>query len=280
MQFFFADDSRQPKPTRPGVRPLVAIGGVSVPEEAVQDLEGELERLCGQAGFPDRSEFKWSPGPDLWMHDSLVDPGRADFFRSVLQTAKERGVSALVVIEDTQAKPATDATTPEMDITRMFLERADSELGRAGRSGLIVADRTGSNFKAEEKFLTGCLETLQSGTKYAKPEHIVLNVVSTPSKLIRLIQLADLVAGCTLALVSGENTYAPATFEHVKPLLCTQWQQIGGVGLKIHPDFRYRNLYHWLLGDTVLWKGPNKVVLPVGDSMYARGPRDPARTEA
>ena len=39
-------------------------------------------------------------------------------------------------------------------------------------------------------------------------------------------------------------------------------QRIGGVGLKIHPDLRYANLYYWLVGDDVIFKGWNGFPLP------------------
>lgn len=275
--FFFADDSLQPNPSRPGMGSLVAIGGALVAQGAVRDLEAAIDKLCSDAGFPPGEKFKWSPGPELWMHKNLADPERADFFAAVLDIAHEHGVRALVIIEDTKFKSATGAATPEMDVTRMFLERADSEFGRAGALGVVVVDRTGSDFKAEEKFLAEILETLQSGTTYSKPEHILLNVLSTPSKLIRLLQLADLIAGCTLSYVGGEANFAPTTFQHVQPILCRQWKQVGGIGVKIHPDFRYGNLYHWLFGDDSVWKGPVKTDLPVKGKPYARGPNDPTR---
>lgn len=276
--FFFADDSRQLKPSRQGMGPLVATGGAIFSEEAVRELETVIDGLCADAGFPPGEEFKWSPSGKLWMHLKLVDPDRADFFRSILEKATEYGGKALVVIADVTAKSATGAKPPEMDVTSMFLERADTEFGRVAASGVVVVDRTGSDFKAEERFLAACSETLQSGTAYSKPEHTLLNVVSTPSKLLRLLQLADLITGCTLAYVSGEGHFAPQTFAHVKPMLCRQGEQIGGIGVKIHPDFKYRNLYHWLFGDAFVWKGTTKTTLPVTSDLYGHSPDDPSRS--
>lgn len=105
-----------------------------------------------------------------------------------------------------------------------------------------------------------------------------MNVLSTPSKLVRLLQLADLITSCTVSYVSGEARYAPETFVHVKPLLCTQWGHIGGIGLKIHPDFLYMNLYHWLLGDAFVWKGSKKFDLPIRADPYGFSSNDPSRS--
>jgi len=77
--------------------PLVAIGGVHVPEESVKPLEDALEAICGEFGFPQGQEFKWSPGRRLWMRRNLVDARREEFFRRVLQAAQGYGVQAVVV---------------------------------------------------------------------------------------------------------------------------------------------------------------------------------------
>lgn len=226
VQFFFADDSKQKSPNRAGMGPLVAIGGAMVSHLALDALQDDIESACRTAGFPDGEPFKWSPGPDLWMHDKLKYGAREKFFRSVLDAACNRGVTAQVIIEDEGYQTATQATTHELDVTTMFLERADRQFGRAGTKGVVVVDRPGGNLKQQEKFLGDCLDTLEAGTVFWKKEH-TLFVVSAPSKLLRLLQLADLVTSCTLAYVSGESSWAPATFKHIKPLLCSGREALG-----------------------------------------------------
>jgi hypothetical protein len=49
----------------------------------------------------------------------------------------------------------------------------------------------------------------------------------------------------------------------------------GGIGLKIQPDGRYANLYHWLLGDTVLVRRQRLVTLPDPHRAYAASPDVP-----
>ncbi len=77
MDFIFADDARQQKPSVPGMGPLVAIGGIHVGADHVGPLERELDELCAATGFPDGEEFKWSTGRQTWMRDHLVDNAKA-----------------------------------------------------------------------------------------------------------------------------------------------------------------------------------------------------------
>jgi hypothetical protein len=252
VHFFFADDAKQGKPTRERMGSLVAIGGIVVPGDRLQSLEQEISRACDAAGFPPGEEFKWSPRRDQWMYANLVEDARRDFFREVLRLAADHGAEALVVIDDTSyGKAISDAPNHETDVTRMFLERADNYLRwtRVNDHGVVIADRPGGGRLEEDKFLLDCLEMLQVGTKYVKPERIALPVLSVRSDLVRLAQLADVVTGCTLSRVAGEAQYAPPVFEGIKPLLLKTGGRVGGVGLKIHPDLIYVNLYHWVLGD-------------------------------
>jgi hypothetical protein len=274
VRFFFADDSKQTSPSRAGMGPLVAIGGVMVSHREVDALRDDIDGLCDNAGFPAGEPFKWSPGPDLWMHDNLKDANRERFFRRVLKAANDHQTGALVVMEDTNKRTATGARSAELDVTTMFLERADIEFGRAGTKGVVVVDRPGGSRKHEEKFLGDCVDMLQAGTDFWQKAH-TLFVVSAPSKLLRLLQLADLVTSCTCAYVSGESSWAPTTFKSIRPMF-REWQgSVGGTGLKLHPDFLYANLYHWLLGDSQFRRGNAAAPMPLRGRPYADGPDVP-----
>lgn len=276
MDLFFADDSRQKSPSRPEMGSLVAIGGLHVPDKSVRTLERAIGTLCTDCGFPPGQMFKWSPGEELWMRTSLVEDRRRDFFNSVLTLAAMSEVTATVIIEDTGYQCATpDAPSPEVDVTRLFLERVEHLLKRKGAEGVVVVDRPSGGRADEDKFLANCLETVQSGTGYVKPERIVINVVSTPSKLVRLLQVADVITACTVAFVGGEDRHSPGVFPSIKRILDRQSGRIGGVGLKIHPDTRYANLYHWLLGDNSFYKQQVGVKLPSTAYPYSAGPKNP-----
>ena len=275
MDIFFADDARQRSPSRPGMGTLVAIGGIHVPSQAVGGLERAIDELCTDDGFPPREEFKWSPGRELWMHDNLVGEAREQFFVSVLTLARDWGVRAVVVIEDTRYATATSAPNAEEDVTRLFLERVHKQLVKAGAEGIVVVDRPSGGRADEDRFLVNCLETLQSGTGYVKPDRIALNVLSTPSKHVRLLQVADIVISCTTAAVGGENRFSPPIFDVIKTLLHQVMGRIGGVGLKIHPDSIYANLYYWLLGDSRFWKRAMGSPLPLQTYPYSSDPNYP-----
>ena len=275
MDFFFADDARQRTPSRPEMGPLVAVGGIHVPDQAVAELESAIDSLCEQTGFPPGEEFKWSPGRELWMRDNLVGEDRQAFFIEVLTLAKQYDLKAVVVIEDAKYETATDAPNAEEDVTRLFLERAHWQFKRAGTKGVVIADRPGGGRTDEDSFLAMCLETLQSGTRYVRLDRIALNVLSTPSKLVRLLQVADVVTSCTVAFVGGEEQYAPPVFEHIRPLFPSHLGRIGGVGLKIHPDAVYANLYYWLLGDRVFVKRGSGMQLPTPNCRYCFDPNEP-----
>jgi hypothetical protein len=269
MDLFFADDSKQTDPTRHGMESLVANGGLLVPSAGVKDLEQEIDELCSQTGFPPGEEFKWSPGRDLWMRRNLVERPRTNFFLQALDLAKQKDAAAIVIVEDTHYQPATDADCAEEDVVRLLIERIDWQLHWRQTKGIVIADRPGGGRSDEDEFLVHCLETLQDGTQYVQPDHIALSVLSSPSHLIRLLQLADVITSCTLAFVSGEDRYSPPVFLNgVKPLLARQSGRIGGVGLKIHPDSIYANLYHWLLGDSWLIKRGSGRSLPLIDRPY------------
>jgi hypothetical protein len=87
--------------------------------------------------------------------------------------------------------------------------------------------------------------------------------VSTDSKLSRLLQLADIITSCATNFVAGEDKWSPLIFrEGVLPMLRSDYGCVGGRGLKIHPDMRYGNLYHWLLGDEMFVRYQGGFQLP------------------
>ncbi len=254
---------------------LVATGAIRIASERVRDVNFNLDNLCFDAGFPRGQEFKWSPGRELWMHDNLVRDERQAFFFGVCEILQQNNVTAVVVIEDVNYSRATTAATSEMDVTTLLIERLEYQCVRTGLDALVIADRPGGNRSDEDKFLSNCIETIQSGTDYVKPSHIIHNVVSTPSKLSRLLQAADFVTGCALAFVSGENIYSPDIFNQMLPLLDREGGRVGGVGLKVHHDYKFMNLYHWLVGDPYYRIGGSGYPLPVINYPYYNDPNNP-----
>lgn len=275
MDFFFADDSCQENPSRRGVGKLVARGGVHVPDLAVSTLEKEINDLCASTGFPAGEPFKWSPGRELWMRDHLTGSQRQAFFLNLLLQMKRRGVTAIVVVEDTHHNPAITGVSAELDVTSLFLERADRHLVKVESEGIVIVDRPGGDARTQDTFLLDCQEVLQSGTKYVSIQKLALNVLSANSRFVRLLQAADVVTSCTCAFVSGEDVHSPRVFAHIKRIFDKDDGMIGGFGLKIHPDFRYANLYHWLLGDCTYRHYSSEQPLPIKERPYASSPDTP-----
>jgi hypothetical protein len=272
MDIFFADDSVQRAPTREGMSRLVGVGGIYVPSESVNTLERELNQLCVAAAFPPGEEFKWSPGRDDWMYDGLTGQPRAEFFSQVLRTSLERGVSAAITLSDTGSKHPPTYRSHEEFAIQLLIERIEWLASRRGRDVIVVFDRPGGARADEENFLADCLEVIQSGTPYLRPQRIALNALSTSSHFVRLLQTADLVTGCVTAYIAGEARFSPQLIEAVRPMLATNGVRIGGFGIKIHPDYWYANLSHWLFGDSHLWRGNFGHPLPTPSHPYGRTP--------
>ena len=228
---------------------MVSVGGLHIPGNELRDLELKLDKLCEETGFPAGEEFKWSPSPRQWMHEGLVKDAREKFLLDALAIGADAKARAIVVIEDTHArKVAKTSASHEEDVTLMFLERAQAALG-FDQHALVVFDRPGGGRKREDEFLARCMERIREGSVFTEMDRLAL-AVATDSKLCRTLQLADVVVSCSTAYVAGETKYSRRIFETgIRPLLREEYGRKGGCGLKIHPDKRYGNLYHWLLGD-------------------------------
>lgn len=270
-----ADDSEQRKPSRPYMRHLVAAGGLHVPGSAVGSLERELHELCEEFEFPAGEEFKWSPGRRDWMRNNLTEDDRSEFFRNALELARGHDVAAVVVIADSKSGRAISSSKDaEEDVVAMLLERVQNQCRSTGVDALVVADRPGGDRKSETRFLSDCLDTLRVGTTFVQFDRLAL-LLTADSKMSRLLQLADVVTSCTVNFVAGEDRFSPQTFAAIKPLLRRDSGRVGGVGVKIHPDLRYGNLYYWLLEDTHLVRQWTGIPLPERGKPYFNSATDP-----
>jgi hypothetical protein len=276
MDLILVDDSKQKKPSRPGMGHLVAVGGLHVPSDGVQALIKTLDETCAEYDFPSyKDEFKWSPGRRDWMRKNLVGTDREEFFADCLEAAKEEGAEAFVVIEDTSRRSTEgNRDDHEMAAVKVFLERSDYHLRSTGTEALVIADHPTGGRRAEERFVSECMDTLREGTRFMDLENIA-HVFTQDSKSTRLLQLADLIVGCTLSYVSGEDEHSPPLFENqIKGMLREEGGRKGGVGLKLHPDFCFANLYHWLLGDDTLWKNGVGKPMPLKGWAYVNSATD------
>ena len=253
---------------------LVAAGGIYVASEHINALERVLNQLAVDHGFPSGEEFKWSPGREDWMRQGLVGPARSRFCTAVIEHCSQRGVRVTVVICDTESRIPPRYRTHEAFATELLIERIEWMASRAGRDVLIVFDRPGGARAEEETFLGQCLDTIQEGTPFVRPARIALNALSTSSHFVRLLQAADLFTGIVTSYVSGEARYSPPYIPGLRPMIAGEPGRVGGFGIKLHPDFRYANLYHWLFGDEYLWRGNLGIPLPIPDRPFSRNERE------
>jgi hypothetical protein len=275
MYLFFADDSSQNRPTRKGLGSLVATGGLFVEADNIASLEKSIGFICRQFGFPPGEEFKWSPRAGSWMRANLVDATRRDFFLSVIQTCKDHDAIVTVIISDETSRTPRTSSNHQEFVTKMLIERVDWLARSKHTAALIVADRPGGNKTTERLFLHQCLEAIQRGTGFVTPRNIAINMLSTDSHLVRILQAADLLVSSVTSFVAGENVFSPPIFAAIRPLLASDLGRIGGVGLKLHPDFSYMNLYHWLVGDTHFVRNMGGVPLPLAHRKYPADPNTP-----
>lgn len=256
---------------------LVSVGGFHLPGASIRPLSSELEQICAYYGFPAGEEFKWSPNRGSWMRTSLAGTRRHGFFSECLEAAARHEAQACAVVEDKSHK-TTDGkrTGHELDAVKLFLERSHNHLWSTNSEAILVADQPSGGRPAEAAFVASCLKHLRQGTQWVNLDRVAL-VLTENSRSTRLLQLADLIVGCTLAFVGGEKTYSPPLFTNgIKPLLRRERGRIGGVGLKLHADLRYANLYHWLLGDTHFHKANVGHPIPADGYAYVNSPYDPS----
>lgn len=253
MDLFFLDDSAQ-KGSRAGMGTVVAAGGVFVEHTALRSLSSAIDLVCAAAGIPAKEELKWSPKKGTWIHENLHGDARRECYSSILKVAADHKVRAAVVCWDTGRTNLKSADAFAKAVGFLF-ERITVHLAKRDSTAIIVADRPGGGKDQEDQFLSDFLVHVQEGTEHVVPDRVLLNVLTTPSHMVRHLQLADLVTGITTAMVCGGYKYAAPLFDHVRPLfIVNNMKGAAATGLKVFPNDLI-NLYHWVLKEDLLHKG-------------------------
>lgn len=239
-------------------------------------LSGRLMSIAVIGASLARSNSSGRPAPEPFMRTQLVEDRREGFYEGLIELAISHQVRACVVIEDTKFKTAREQSRDhEHDVTALFLERVSADLRAQAADGTMVVAKPRGGHKEEQKFLGQCLQLLESGTEYEPLANLPLGVFIAQSNGLRLLQLADVVASCVVARVAGEVRYSPRIFEQLKPLFRRDGDRVGGFGVKLHPDFIYANLYHWLLGDSYITRNGFDIPLPDPDGRFGDHPNEP-----
>lgn len=264
----FVDDAEQLKPTRERMGSLCCYGAVLVSGRELRPLEQAINSLRCEFGFPAKEIFKWSPRRGSWLHGQLIGDRREEFWRRLFTTATAHGVLARVVISDRTYAPARSGTTHEQATLQLLLERLNISLASARAPGLLHLDRPGGGAAQRSGLVKSCEYVREVGTEYGPASRLAPRAYVVDMRHSPLMQLADVVSSCALGLVGG-NQYAEALASDLLPLLEDRCGRRGGIGLKIHPDFVYRNLYRWLLGDVVHMNHRQATALPDRSRPYA-----------
>ncbi|MEW8441825.1 MAG: DUF3800 domain-containing protein [Candidatus Thiodiazotropha taylori] len=252
MDVFFADDSKQ-KGVRDGMGKIVSVGGLFLDESKLRPISDAVDEIAKAFGIPDGEEIKWSPSKESWIYSNLQGEDSKECYTQILQAALSFEARAIVIAWDSGRTTLKGERALEKCLQVLF-ERIEVHLGKQDKYGLIVADRPGGGKKQEDEMLTKFLEKVQKGTDYVIPRNVLLNILTTPSHLIRHLQVADLITGITTAMVAGQYKYAKPIFPTVKTMLIKNYiGASGGAGLKVFPNDLI-NLYKWLLQEDTFWK--------------------------
>jgi len=116
--------------------------------------------------------------------------------------------------------------------------------------GIVICDRPGGGRQEEDALIEDVVDTMEKGTPYVASTQVALNLLTASSHLSRHLQVADLIVGCTTAMVAGETQFAIPVFAEVRPMLIKNALNFaGGTGLKLFPNSLI-NLYFYVLGET------------------------------
>lgn len=264
MRFFFGDDSAV-QGRREDMGRLVGFGGILLREGALEDVEEGAAGVLSGFGIPSTTEFKWSLPSDNWIRNNLTAAQQEELRRKLLEVLHDAETRAIVAAIDT-ARTYFDRDRAERECVMYVFERVTTYL--RGEPCTIVADRPGGGRREEDDFLEWFWERVREGTDFVNPD-TVRHVDTSPSRLSRHLQLADLVTGITTAMVAGEVRYAPPLFsDFVQPMFITNYRGVvGGTGLKLFPDDLV-NLYHWVLGERSYSRGASGIPLPSNGYPY------------
>jgi hypothetical protein len=280
MHIFFADDSTQ-NGMRQGMGKLIAFGGLLLHESQLKAVGDGIDQAAKRAGAPDGTEIKWSPPPTNWFNKNCHGDARTKLFHDVLDVVAQAGGKAIVVVWD-EAQTVLQGDRAFEKVVDFVFERATTHLTYEKSTCIMVADKPGGGKQQEATFLDNFVERVQNGTAWVKPDRVLLNVLTTPSRLLRHLQAADVIVGSTTAMIAGNYKYSRPVFDAVKPLLVKNKNgTIGGAGVKVFPNESI-NVYRWALGESHYVRvGMNAGwPLPIKGQRYEADVPDPAAAKA
>jgi hypothetical protein len=273
VDFFFADDARQAQPTRPGMGAIVAFGGVRVAGDRLAALNRSLDSVCREKyHFPSGEEFKWSPSRSSWMAKNIKGSKAGELYGDVIAQLILHDVVVTVMTSEERGQKEFREEQARRRTVKYYLERVEQQCARRNTQAFVVVDQPGGGAQQQTEFLSRCADIVESGTFWVQFGHMAHSLLAADSRSSRVLQAADLVTSVVASVVAGRTKYAKSIFDLILPLLDRNGEQIHGYGLKIDPDHEYCNLYYWLLGVEIVWRGNSGTHLPHPKLPYATDP--------
>jgi hypothetical protein len=189
MRLVFLDDSEQTNPPRAGLRRLLAVGAVIVPEAAVAGYAADLAAIRTDLDVPPGEELKWKPSKGSFLASAGGEVNRT-LRRRMLEAAIAQQVRTVVVIRDFGVSRIK--TEVGHELLRYLYERISMHLDAHDDLGIVIADKPGGGAREDGRWLAETLPLTDGGTEYVTADRIVLPIVTAPSHHVPHLQLADL----------------------------------------------------------------------------------------
>jgi hypothetical protein len=253
---------------------IVAFGGIRVAGDHLAALNRSLDSVCREKyGFPRGEEFKWSPSRSSWMAQHVKGRQAGELYADVVAQLALHDVVVTVMTSEERGQKESREEQARRRTVMYYLERVEQQCVRRNTQAFVVVDQPGGGTQQRSAFLARSADIVESGTFWVQFGHMAHSLLAADSRSSRLLQAADLVTSVVASVVGGRTKYAQPIFDRLLPLLDRNGdEQIHGYGLKIDPDQEYCNLYHWLLGVDILWRGNSGTRLPHPRLPYATGP--------
>ena len=229
MNILFIDDTEQ-------LNKYVGIGGVIFHDDYINNLFSLFRQKKASHGIPPEEEIKWSPRRNSWIAKNLIGQKRISAYSDILGLVGSfKGKLIVAVVQRDASKQSL--MEAKWDCIEFVTERFQFYLqAHEDRKGLIIADFPASK-EEEKKLLQDYYQLLEKGTKYIRPSNILMNLLTTESRLNPAVQIADLVVGITTGLCTPRRKSALQYWDIVeRNFHRNQNGEVMGCGLKVFPN--------------------------------------------
>lgn len=188
----------------------MGIGGVIFRDDYLKSLSGVFKQKKASHGIPSVQEIKWSLPRNSWIAKNLTGDSIVSAYSDILGLVRtfEGRLIVAVVQRDAFKQSLSKA---KWKCIEFVTERFQFYLqAHEDKKGLIIADFPASKIE-DKRLLEDYHQFLETGTKYVKPKNIIMNLLTTESRLNPSIQLADWLWELQQECVRLERSMLPHT---------------------------------------------------------------------